>query len=208
MNRPSPRPAPITPVAVVFEGSLALVAVAVGWLFNFSPLEKLRMTASDWWLVLLIGAGATIPMFGGLAIIQRISWRPVVRLRDVAGQVLSQLLGRCTTAELAVISLCAGVGEEVLFRGLLQGGIAAWIGAPHGTWIAVTVSSLAFGCAHAITRTYALLAALAGAYMGVLFLWTDNLLVPIVAHAVYDFGAMLYVLRTGDDSSTQIDALD
>jgi uncharacterized protein len=48
---------------------------------------------------------------------------------------------------------------------------------------------------HWITRTYALLAALVGLYLGGLWLWTGNLLVPIVAHALYDFVALIWILR-------------
>ena len=34
--------------AVIFEGGLALVAVAIGWLFGFSPLTRLTINADNW----------------------------------------------------------------------------------------------------------------------------------------------------------------
>jgi membrane protease YdiL (CAAX protease family) len=48
---------------------------------------------------------------------------------------------------------------------------------------------------HALTPTYALLAVLAGAYLGGVWLLSGNLLVVIVAHGIYDFVALLYLLR-------------
>ena len=58
------------------------------------------------------------------------------------------------------------------------------------------VLSLLFGLAHALTRTYAVLATLVGFYLGFLFWLTGNLLAPILAHAVYDFVALVYLVGT------------
>ena len=52
-----------------------------------------------------------------------------------------------------------------------------------------------FGLLHPITRAYAVIAALLGAYLGGLWLAGGNLLTPIVAHALYDFVALVYLLR-------------
>src|SRR6266567_3525912 len=50
----------------------------------------------------------------------------------------------------------------------------------------LVLASVLFGVAHAITLTYALLAAAMGAWLGWLWLWCDNLLPAILAHALYD----------------------
>jgi membrane protease YdiL (CAAX protease family) len=50
-------------------------------------------------------------------------------------------------------------------------------------------------CFHLVTKTYAVIATLIGAYLGVLWLATENLLAPITTHAVYDFVALVYFLR-------------
>jgi membrane protease YdiL (CAAX protease family) len=52
-----------------------------------------------------------------------------------------------------------------------------------------------FGALHALTPTYAILATLAGAYLGSVWLITGNLLVVIIAHGFYDFIALVYLLR-------------
>ena len=46
-----------------------------------------------------------------------------------------------------------------------------------------------------MSKSYFAFATLIGIYLGGLLLWTDSLLVPIVAHAVYDFIALLYGTR-------------
>ncbi|HEY5704013.1 MAG TPA: CPBP family glutamic-type intramembrane protease [Terrimicrobiaceae bacterium] len=48
---------------------------------------------------------------------------------------------------------------------------------------------------HLVTKTYAVIATLIGAYLGVIWLAAGNLLAPITAHAVYDFVALVYFLR-------------
>ncbi|MEI6785094.1 MAG: CPBP family glutamic-type intramembrane protease [Verrucomicrobiota bacterium] len=44
-------------------------------------------------------------------------------------------------------------------------------------------------------RTYAIVAALLGVYLGLLWMWTGNLLTPMITHAVYDFATLVYFLR-------------
>ncbi|HEV3237849.1 MAG TPA: CPBP family intramembrane glutamic endopeptidase, partial [Gemmataceae bacterium] len=84
-----------------------------------------------------------------------------------------------------------GIGEEMLFRGFTQAALATWL----GIWWALVLASVLFGLLHAITLTYAVLASLAGAYLGLVWIATDNLLAVIVAHALYDFVALTYLLR-------------
>jgi membrane protease YdiL (CAAX protease family) len=86
------------------------------------------------------------------------------------------------------LGIAAGLGEEMLFRGVLQYELLNRIGRVG----AVGVSSVIFGLLHAVTPMYAFLATLASVYFGWLYLDTGNLVVPIVTHAVYDIGALLY----------------
>ena len=114
------------------------------------------------------------------------------------------LFKSCTWGELAAISLLAGFGEELLFRGVFQAATAEWTGdfLPHspagamvGDGIALVVVAIVFGLMHAVNAAYAVLATVMGLYLGWLWLATGNLAVPIVAHAVYDFLALGYILR-------------
>ena len=93
------------------------------------------------------------------------------------------------------MAAAAGLGEELLFRGLVQAGLAKLIPGAAGVWIALVVASLVFGIFHWLNTTYAFLAALAGLYFGLLLMATGSLWPPIVAHALYDFVALWYLLR-------------
>jgi hypothetical protein len=104
---------------------------------------------------------------------------------------LGPVLASRSATELAVLAALAGAAEEILFRGVLQVGLARVL--PEG--LALVLTGAAFGLAHFVTPTYALLAGLAGVYLGVLFWLQGNLLVPIVAHGLYDFVALTYLVR-------------
>ena len=172
---------------MAFEGGLVLLAVVLGYLLNVSWWERLAIDASG----LAWGVAATVPMLLGMLVIRRIRWRPFVRLNAIAEHLVDELFAGASLIDLAIVSLLAGVGEELLFRGVLQ----VWLSGPIGPVAAVLLSSALFGMAHLITKTYAVLAILIGVYLGWLFWHFDNLLVPIVAHGLYDFVALTIVMR-------------
>ena len=60
---------------------------------------------------------------------------------------------------------------------------------------ALALASIAFGLAHAVTPAYAVIATVFGAYFGWIWLATGNLLVVVVAHAVYDFVVLTLMVR-------------
>jgi membrane protease YdiL (CAAX protease family) len=80
---------------------------------------------------------------------------------------------------------------EGVLREVIQGGSARHI----GTIPALALASVIFGVFHLVTKTYALIATLIGAYLGILWMVVGNLLAPIATHAVYDFVALAYFLR-------------
>jgi len=84
----------------------------------------------------------------------------------------------------------------VLFRSVIQGALST----SAGPVIALLVASALFGCAHLVTVGYAVIAAAIGVYLGILWIWSDNLLTPIVTHATYDFIALTYLLRSWNAS--------
>ena len=61
--------------------------------------------------------------------------------------------------------------------------------------MALVMASLLFGAFHLLTWTYAIIAAFIGAYLGLLWIWTGNLLTPMITHAVYDLAALVYFFR-------------
>jgi membrane protease YdiL (CAAX protease family) len=55
---------------------------------------------------------------------------------------------------------------------------------------AIILPNVLFGMLHWRSAAYAAIAGVVGVYFGLLFLWTGNLLAPILAHAAYDAVAL------------------
>lgn len=94
-------------------------------------------------------------------------------------------------AQFALVAVLAGVGEELLFRGVLQTLLIRWTTLIVG----LLAASLLFGLAHALSRIYFLLATLIGLYLGCLVIQCNDLVSVMVAHALYDFLALAYLSR-------------
>jgi membrane protease YdiL (CAAX protease family) len=174
-------------LAILVEGGLIVLAWVLGWLLDEPPLAQFRWDARD----ALRGVVATVPLL--LLFLALLRWPvgPLGRIKQFSEEVLRPVLARCSLLDLFGISGLAGLGEEMLFRGVAQGFFSHWL--PPA--LAVALASVVFGVLHAITFTYAVLAACMGAYLGWLWIATGNLLVPIVTHALYDFVVLVYFLR-------------
>ena len=175
----------------LFEGGLAVLAVSLGWALGRPPMESFHFSAID------LGCGiiATVPLLAVLWISAKVPWRPFARIMQVLDETFIPLFRQCRMLELAVIALVAGLGEEMLFRGIVQSWVADKVGGPHGVGIGLAVAAAIFGLLHCVTPTYALLAACIGLYLGAIWLATGNLLVPITSHALYDFLAFVYLVQ-------------
>jgi membrane protease YdiL (CAAX protease family) len=192
----SPDARAVVAVALVTEGGLTIIGLALGWFLARPPWMQIDWTASAWASGLL----ATIPPVLGLVLTTRYPVGPFRGLQEVMREWIIPLFRSCALWQLLFISCLAGLSEELLFRGVLQRGIEQFSGSP---WLALAVASVLFGLAHPITPTYAVLAALIGAYLGWLMMATDNLLVPMVAHAAYDFAALVYLVRKNQPPAAQ-----
>lgn len=180
----------VLPMAAGFEASLALAALLLGWLFGVNPLATLRTNG----VAAAYGVLASIPLFVLLALMIRFPYGPLRDLLRVVDQLVGTMFQQAKWYHLGLIALMAGIGEELLFRGFVQSLLAQWTGSPIAALIG---AGLLFGLLHSISRTYAAVAAAVGIYLGGIWMLTDNLLTPILTHAVYDFGALWYLQRTG-----------
>ena len=172
--------------AVGLQGALLLLALGAGPLLGAPPLRGLRLSPG----AALWGVAAALPpaLAVILAVHKEVPWAR--RLAQAAEDLLKPLLAN-PPARLALVAVLAGLGEEALFRGVLQTAIGDAAG-PAAGWLA---ASLLFGAAHLVSREYAALATLFGLCFGGLYLWSGNLLVPVAAHAAYDFVLLLFLRR-------------
>ena len=85
-----------------------------------------------------------------------------------------------------LLSITAGICEEILFRGFLMWLIAQWA----GLIAAVIISSILFGCAHIYLGTaYVPKAALAGLILAVVVVASGSLWPAIVIHTAMDLSS-------------------
>jgi membrane protease YdiL (CAAX protease family) len=176
-------------MAVIFEGGLLVLAWGLGHLLGVPVGEQTVLATSAF----VLGVVATVPLLAGLYWILHTPWGVVARLRVVIEDQVAPLFAGGSVAGIAVISILAGVGEEALFRGVLQSAIAASIGVVP----ALLVVSTLFGLVHPVTAVYAVMAGLIGLYLGVLTIWTGTLVPAMTAHGLYDFVALTYLVRSG-----------
>lgn len=174
-------------LALLFEMALGVVAIVLGWARGLPPRELTTFNLEG----LLAGLVFTVPMVVFLLITRRLAWEPLEKLNRLVSRLVVELFGDASLGQLFLLSLAAGWGEELLFRGYLQPLAADYL----GPTAALVLVSLLFGLAHSLSKTYAVLATLIGLYLGWLWLHFDNLLVPIIVHALYDFVALVYLLR-------------
>ena len=107
-------------------------------------------------------------------------------VRSAYRETIVPLFGGLHPAGAIVIGAAAGLGEEWLFRGILQ------------PLVGLIASSVVFGVAHVGGRRMLAFGAWAtgmGLVMGGLAIATGGLIAPIVAHGLYDMLALEYIRR-------------
>ncbi|GAB4521500.1 MAG: CPBP family intramembrane metalloprotease [Amphiplicatus sp.] len=163
-------------------GATALAAVGLSLLLDAPLGEQLRWR----WADAALGLAATLPLLGLLIWFMRSQLPAVEAFRRAQIEFFSTIGFAFTPSRIALMAIGAGVSEELLFRGVLQ----TWAAQFLPLAFAIALPNILFGALHARTIAYAVIAGLVGCYLGALFWLTENLLAPIIAHALYDFVAL------------------
>ena len=202
---PPQSPEQLFRTAVSLESGLGVLALLLGWAIGPDARDGIPEADASNLREISLGIGygllAAVPLYAVINLMRKIPWQPIRELEKLGDEGMFAALMSLTVPEMITVSLCAGVGEELLFRGWLLPAIASWMPStmdvPIAMGVALAGSSVLFGLVHPITKLYIVVAALIGVYFGALFLWSGNLLVPIVAHAAYD--AVLMVVSKYQD---------
>jgi membrane protease YdiL (CAAX protease family) len=167
-------------LALLVEGAVFILALVLARLWSI-PLSPL--TAHPLRDILIGTAGAAIPFaLFVFSLSEKAKAVPIIRsLRKTITDEIRTLFASATFIDLCLISLAAGLAEELLFRGVIQ---AKW---------GILAASILFGLLHSVTPAYILLATLIGFYIGLLYHVFQSLLIPIQLHCIYDFGALIYL---------------
>ena len=188
---------------IVYLWTLAAVAV---WIYGWAPLLVSPGPAASWlpaatlvapFLFAMLSAFFVLALLPFLQSLRGLRWRRAYEaairraFAGIPGFVPNDAVERRVWI---LLSLSAGLCEEILFRGFLirflhEGALALPIAG------ALAVSSLCFGLGHAYQGFKgALNGTIAGLCLGLLFLLSGSLVPCIVLHALMDL-QMVYVLR-------------
>ena len=173
--------------AILLEGSLLVIAWPLAWCLGVPLFADFQWEAKSAW----IGLVSVLPMLAFLGWILRSEHPPLAKIRDCCDSLVRQCFGKESWFSIALLSAVAGIGEEVLFRAVLQGGLSVHMSPAVG----VLAASFLFAACHALTKGYFAAAFCIGIYLSAVWQASGNLLAPIVAHAVYDFLAIWCFLR-------------
>jgi membrane protease YdiL (CAAX protease family) len=179
-------------MAVVVEGGLALVALALAWLLGVSVRELLPLAGAPFLAAVLRGVVVALAMLVVFFWMVHSSRAALRELRQQVEWLVGQMFPTGSWGQFALVALLAGVGEELLFRGVLQSVLSRWTTPIAG----LVITALLFALAHALSKLYFLLALIIGLCFGWLVFQYDDLVAPMVAHSLYDFVALLYLART------------
>jgi membrane protease YdiL (CAAX protease family) len=104
-----------------------------------------------------------------------------------------------------VIAVIAGIGEELIFRGLIMRKLLLGTGNPH---IAICVSAFIFAAIH--FQFYGILPRMMlGVLFGYFYLWTGNIRVPIFAHIFNNgFAITIMYLHNIGIVKTDLESMD
>ena len=117
------------------------------------------------------------------------------RQKEAEIHKMTVLLATCTStvdflSGLLVLALLPAVGEELVFRGMVQGLLRSITKNMH---VAICLSAFVFSAIH--LQFYGLLPRfLLGALLGYVYAWTQDLAFPIVAHFFNNASALLLLL--------------
>ena len=99
---------------------------------------------------------------------------------------------------LVIIAILPGIGEELIFRGILQKQIGLMLKNPI---VAIWISAIIFSAIHLQFEGF-LPRMVLGVVLGYLYYWTGNLWVPILAHAFNNGIQIILIYATGMDVTT------
>jgi membrane protease YdiL (CAAX protease family) len=170
-------------LAFVVEGAVFILALFLARQWGIALFPLTAHLLRD----VLIGTAAAAPPFAlfCFTLSEKAEGIPLLgSMRKMVRDEIRAVFASATVVDICLISLWAGIAEELLFRGAIQ---AQW---------GLVWASILFGVLHFVTPAYALVAFVIGIYIGLVHHFFQSLLIPIQLHAIYDFGALLY-LRYG-----------
>lgn len=184
-----PAPLPIGRVIAALAGQAAVMVAAGYALWRWSG-----RAGEDFVTLSVAQIGLGLALGGGLILVAWTVFRAFPRIADALVRMQAKsygfIGGKLGWPAIVAISLCAGVGEEALFRG----GIQTFLGDRVGIPAAIALSSAAFAAIHLARPVITVMLFVIGALFGAIYWQTGSLLLVMIGHALYDVWALRYLL--------------
>jgi uncharacterized protein len=178
-------------MAILVEGGIGLAAILIAWLFDVPLREQIAAPGRPLTIAVARGVLVTLPMLAVFLWLVHSSRATFRRLREQVEGLVGEMFPAGSIPQFALVAMLAGVGEELLFRGVIQYLLAQWTSPVTG----LILASLLFGMAHALSKLYFVLATVIGLCFGWFVFRYNDLVAPIVAHSLYDFVALVYLSK-------------
>ncbi|MFP4600361.1 MAG: CPBP family intramembrane glutamic endopeptidase [Persicimonas sp.] len=178
-----------TGFVVAFYAILGVIAwILAGLVGDLNLLEWHNANGTELYVDAGIGAVVGILVVWASHILDRkAEWA-----RDL-GRRFGKILGSLSVTEAFIFAAASAVGEELLFRGFLQQALTEVVfSGAWAEWAGLVVASLAFGMLHIGPDLekmwpWTVMAIVLGAGFGWMYLYTGNILAPILAHFTINF---------------------
>ena len=170
----------IITLAFLFEGASLFIAVIVAKYQGIALLPVTNNPARDTVIGLI---GTVLPFaFFLFSVSSKADRIPMLgSLKKIVLTEVMAIFRNSSLNDLIVISLLAGIGEEFLFRGVIQ------------VKFGIVFASILFGLLHFVSPAYAIVTTVMGFYLGAVFQISGGLLAPVIIHFLYDLAALIYL---------------
>jgi membrane protease YdiL (CAAX protease family) len=170
----------IIALAFLFEGGALFIAVILA---NYLEISLLPLSHDPIRDVAIGIAGTILPFaFFLFSVSPKADRIPMLGpLKKIVLKEVGAIFRNSSINDLIVISLLAGIGEEFLFRGVIQ------------VKFGIVFASILFGLLHFVSPAYAIVTTVMGFYLGGVFEISGGLLAPVIIHFLYDLAALVYL---------------
>lgn len=163
------------------EGTLLLISLIWMFIRKIPVFENIKISLPALWMGLILGVGI---LFSSIIFysVDRFVFKE--RFRRVMEDKIYPLFSRVTFPEIILLALMSGFCEEFFFRGILL---------PE---FGILFASAIFGVLHTPGKTTWFLgvwSGLIGVVFALVYKFTGNLFIPMVAHALNNFVAVVYL---------------
>ena len=161
-------------LGLAVELGLILVAAMLGWYFFEEPFPFAFQPGVKGLGIALLAVLPLLVLGVVLSSEGALRFRSLRRIHELIRTLMGRPIREMSVLQITILSLAAGFGEEILFRGVMQ------------ERFGLLIASAVFALCHAVTPAYLLLAFALSMYLGWLYQITDDIVVPSLVHAIYD----------------------